>query len=258
MKSKFQLLSLLLMFGMFTYAQTDSLKITLDGTKGGATCQLTGAAEAYMHSGAGTSDSSAAWEVVIGNWGQADGVGELLPTGNPDEWSMTMHLYNYYAIDPLTDTIFAIGCVFRNGDGSMEGKDATCADMFIRGLNTATPFVVGSDGLPWDGFTATWVIPAGINDLANLNKVRSFPNPFSESTNISYVLSSGTDNLSVQIINSLGQHVKTLFSGTQNAGNYSFAWDGTNDNGVQVQNGVYFYTIMDGASVATKKLMLIH
>ncbi len=258
MKSKFQLLSLLLMLGLFSYAQQDSLKITLDGTKGGAACQLAGASEAYMHSGAGTTDSASAWQVVVGNWGQADGVGELLPTGNADEWSITIHLYNYYGVDPNTDTIFAIGLVFRNGDGSMEGKDATCNDMFIRGLNTATPFVVGSDGLPWDGFTAEWVIPVGINDpVSNLNQVRSFPNPFSGSTSIRYSLSSNADNISVRILNALGQEVNSLYNGAQNAGNYSFTWDGTNTNGTQVQNGVYFYTIADGASIVTKKLMVI-
>ncbi len=257
MKTKFQLFSLLMAAALFTYAQADSLRITVDGTKGGATCQLAGSNKAYIHSGVGTSPSTS-WQIVVGNWGQDDGVGLMTATGNPDEWSITMHLYNYYGVDPNSDTIFNMGLVFRNEDGTIEGKDYSCNDIFIRNLNTANLTVEQSDGSPFDGVTAEWVYPAGINDnIAHVDNFGSFPNPMTESTTISYGLTRNADNITVKILNAVGQEVAVLFDGAQQAGDYSFVWNGTNAAGVKVESGLYFYSITNGNTVVTKKLMVI-
>ncbi|HQT91778.1 MAG TPA: FlgD immunoglobulin-like domain containing protein, partial [Candidatus Kryptobacter bacterium] len=59
------------------------------------------------------------------------------------------------------------------------------------------------------------------------------------------------------IFNALGQTVKTLVNDTRRAGVYKVVWNGTNDHGVQVSSGIYFYRIAAGKFVQTKKLVLI-
>jgi len=82
------------------------------------------------------------------------------------------------------------------------------------------------------------------------------PNPFNPSTSISYDLPKAC-NVQLEIYNVLGQEVKTLISGYQEAGSQSIIWDGTNHAGNSVASGVYFYRISAGDFSATKKMMML-
>jgi len=82
------------------------------------------------------------------------------------------------------------------------------------------------------------------------------PNPFNPSTSISYDLPKAC-NVHLEIYNVLGQSVKTLTSGYQEAGSQSIIWDGTDHTGNSVASGVYFYRIQAGDFSATKKMMML-
>jgi flagellar hook assembly protein FlgD len=45
------------------------------------------------------------------------------------------------------------------------------------------------------------------------------------------------------VYNILGQKVRTVFSGIQDAGQRRVVWDGRNDTGVAAASGVYIYRI---------------
>lgn len=257
MKTGFTLFSLLMAVAVVfnANAQSDSLRITYDATLSGAACQPLGANKVYMHSGVGTSGPTAAWETVIGNWGQDDGIGEMAGTGVTDEWTITIHVADYYGISTQA---YGIGMVFRNEDGTLEGKDKDCSDIFVRGLDTGTPVVENADGSAGDVARVEWVYPAGINDFANvLTGVSATPNPMTNQTTIRYNLTEAVDNLNIVVYNVMGQVVKTLFNGAQAPGEQIISWNGTNEAGVAVDNGVYFYAITNGNSVLTNKLMVV-
>jgi hypothetical protein len=82
------------------------------------------------------------------------------------------------------------------------------------------------------------------------------PNPFNPSTSISYDLPKAC-NVQLDIYNVLGQKVKTLVSGYQEAGSQTIFWDGSNSSGSPVASGVYFYRISAGEFNATKKMMML-
>ena len=80
---------------------------------------------------------------------------------------------------------------------------------------------------------------------------QNYPNPFNPSTAISYQLSAvGLVKLSV--LNTLGQVVKTLVDETQDGGRHTVRWDA-----VGQPSGVYYYRLQAGASVETKKMILL-
>ncbi|MGE5402296.1 MAG: FlgD immunoglobulin-like domain containing protein, partial [Ignavibacteriales bacterium] len=109
-----------------------------------------------------------------------------------------------------------------------------------------------------------------LNDAAEtmLNKVtvkqvpaqfdlsQNYPNPFNPTTNIKYQLSADS-KVTINVYNMLGQLVKTLFNGQQEAGYYTINWDGTNEYGSKVTSGVYIYRLETGSYVATKKMNLL-
>ena len=53
-----------------------------------------------------------------------------------------------------------------------------------------------------------------------------------------------------------GQHVRTLVSGSREAGRHSVTWDGTNDVGQAVASGVYIYRVVTPSGVATERMTL--
>ncbi|HEX38147.1 MAG TPA: T9SS type A sorting domain-containing protein [Candidatus Cloacimonetes bacterium] len=86
--------------------------------------------------------------------------------------------------------------------------------------------------------------------------LRNVPNPFFESTKIQFSSSVGVKNATVTIYNTKGQLVKTIdgIADSPTAG-YAY-WDGTDNQGNDVANGIYLYKVeTNGASIA-KKMML--
>jgi hypothetical protein len=87
--------------------------------------------------------------------------------------------------------------------------------------------------------------------------LQNFPNPFNPETTIKYNVAKG-GNVSLRIYNVVGQVVKTLVAEQQSAGRYTVRWNGTDDRGVSVSSGIYFYQITSGSDFQdVKKLMLL-
>lgn len=86
---------------------------------------------------------------------------------------------------------------------------------------------------------------------------QNYPNPFNPETTIRYQLPEA-DRVSLRIYNLLGEEVRALVNEKQIAGNYLVSWDGSNDAGMLVSSGVYFYKLKVGKSfVATRKMVLL-
>ena len=84
----------------------------------------------------------------------------------------------------------------------------------------------------------------------------NYPNPFNPTTTIEYALPT-TEFVKVDIVNVLGQVVRTLVSEERVAGFHKVIWDGRNTVGSQVSSGVYIYRIKAGSYSAVKRLTLI-
>jgi hypothetical protein len=92
----------------------------------------------------------------------------------------------------------------------------------------------------------------------------NYPNPFNPGTRIEFRIPEQS-NVNLSVFDILGRHVKTLLNGVLPAtgGTAYFAiWDGTDEGGVNVASGVYFYrmsaTGVSGASFRQAlKMMLL-
>jgi len=85
---------------------------------------------------------------------------------------------------------------------------------------------------------------------------QNHPNPFNVSTTIEYELN--TDAMTELVIyNTSGQSVKTLVKQYRTPGKYSVRWDGNNNEGQRVSNGVYFYALKVDDDVIYRKMMIM-
>ncbi len=114
------------------------VRIVFDATEAdpAGTVGLVGSDKVYMHSGAVIVDTDTPtggdWSNVVGNWGQDDGIGQMTAVaGETDKWEITLTPRDYYGLAP-EDELFYLAMVFRNANGSAEGKGEGGTDIFIR------------------------------------------------------------------------------------------------------------------------------
>jgi flagellar hook assembly protein FlgD len=93
-----------------------------------------------------------------------------------------------------------------------------------------------------------------------LRLLQNYPNPFNPDTYIPYQLAKDS-HVTIRVYGSMGQLVRTMDLGHRKAGVYvargeAAHWDGINDSGERVANGIYYYTIQTDQYKATKKMIV--
>lgn len=85
---------------------------------------------------------------------------------------------------------------------------------------------------------------------------QNYPNPFNPTTTIEFNLpSSGSASLTIYDI--LGRTVARPVSRQLAAGKHEVVWDGRDQNGLPAASGVYFYRLVCGEFMETKKMIMV-
>jgi len=108
-------------------------------------------------------------------------------------------------------------------------------------------------GVPLEGTSP--VLPSSFTLYQN------YPNPFNPITRIDFEIKheggGRIENAELHIYNVLGQHIKTLMSGSIAAGRHSIDWDATDEDGRPVSTGIYLYRLQVGDKSQTRKMLLL-
>ncbi|GBD94369.1 FG-GAP repeat protein [bacterium BMS3Abin05] len=96
-----------------------------------------------------------------------------------------------------------------------------------------------------------------VNLVQNYALYQNYPNPFNPTTEISYSLKK-MGAVTIVIYNSLGEKVRTLVNAENKApGTYHVTWNATNDAGVRVTSGVYYYAMKINNFKTTRHMVLM-
>lgn len=79
----------------------------------------------------------------------------------------------------------------------------------------------------------------------------NFPNPFSYSTSIDFIIPT-SDRVTLTVFNSLGQEIETLVDKQQSSGHHIATF-----NADHLQNGVYWFRLTAGKNVITQKMIVV-
>jgi len=104
--------------------------------------------------------------------------------------------------------------------------------------------------------TRTAVDDGGVPLPAATALLQNYPNPFNPSTEIRYVLAVQSD-VSLEVYDLLGRHVRSLASGMEAAGLHTVSWDGRDAAGREVSSGLYFYRLRTAGAVQARRMMLL-
>jgi hypothetical protein len=84
---------------------------------------------------------------------------------------------------------------------------------------------------------------------------QNFPNPFNSQTRITFDIYNSAI-IQLHIYDTNGNLVKSLIKGeTRDEGSYQLHWDGTNDQGIELSSGVYFYKLKVGSFNETRSMI---
>ena len=89
-----------------------------------------------------------------------------------------------------------------------------------------------------------------------LTLFQNVPNPFNPSTSIAFYLPERS-NVRIDIYDVAGRLVTTLVEGTRLGGRHTVEWNGSDVSGRTAASGVYFYRLVAGKFVQTRKMILL-
>ena len=84
----------------------------------------------------------------------------------------------------------------------------------------------------------------------------AYPNPFNPTTTIEYEVPFSMDVI-LNVYDISGKLVKTLVNDIKNTGKHSIVWDGTNQYGNSVANGMYIYKLISNENLSISNKMIL-
>lgn len=153
-------------------------------------------------------------------------------------------------------------------------SQATAQTLSVQGRVTASRFAVQNASVTFIDNADTTIKFSALTDAVGLYQVglptsvesntnelpakfelgQSYPNPFSLSTAIPYQLKKGSD-VQVTIFDILGKEVRKFLVGSRTAGSHNILWDGRDNFGKRVANGIYFYKLQAGDESQVRKMI---
>ncbi len=120
-------------------------------------------------------------------------------------------------------------------------------------------FVSGNSMGPNSNFDIVTIM---YTDMVNVNQIsgnipssfslhQNYPNPFNPTTSIKFKVKSLKD-VKLSVYNNIGKEVAVLVNEKLSAGEYEYQFDGSN-----LSSGVYFYRLLAGEFVETRKMVLM-
>ncbi|MGL4411461.1 MAG: alpha-amylase family glycosyl hydrolase [Bacteroidales bacterium] len=112
--------------------ESGTVEITFDATKGNM--GMVGATDCYAHIGIITSKSTSNsdWKYVKAEWNENTNDCKLTSLGS-NKWKLTLtpNIRSYFNVTDDSEKIYKLAMVFRNSNGSKEGKDVGNGDIFV-------------------------------------------------------------------------------------------------------------------------------
>ena len=107
-----------------------------------------------------------------------------------------------------------------------------------------------ADAVDQFGVTAAPPVPS------RLHLAQNHPNPFNPLTTVTFTLEKA-GIASLRIFDASGRLVRTLFTDYRDSGAHAVLWDGRDDGGRQVGDGVYLYRLDAAGDSDARKMVLV-
>ncbi len=176
--------------------------------------------------------------------GDIDGDGDLeLVASNYDSGTWTLYENrDGIFMNPRTFNSSSSGSCMTLHDRDNDG------DLDMTGIDEIDDWIYFFQNEP----PVTGITPA----VASVTLFQNHPNPFNPTTTIRFELTKSS-RVELAVFDAAGARVAELADGVYPAGETDVNWNGTDLEGHRVSSGVYFYRLVSGADVLTRKMVLL-
>jgi len=123
---------------------------------------------------------------------------------------------------------------------------------------SGTNLYAGTDGYGvWRRPLSDFGISAVTETALRKKEIQSYPNPFSQSTQITFT-SPDAGYADISIVNLLGEQVASIFSGELDAGPHNFTWNADGTSAPRVPDGMYECLVRMNGRVEKVGMVLMH
>ncbi len=185
-----------------------------------------------------------------------------LAIGFGDNLLFARHVFEWFGLARWLSVAPASGTLGPGETALIEAmSDATSLaagdhrlNLVVRGNDPATPSITVPVLLVVESGDPTGIDPDEIPARFELHA--NYPNPFNPTTTIAYDL---PKNVKVRLViyDVSGRKIRELVDASEPAGRHSVIWDGRDSSNGSVATGVYFYKIIAGDFVSTRKMILL-
>lgn len=169
-------------------------------------------------------------------------------------WSENLRQYMLVAYNPNGSAFSKAGeavtleiPVKRSWDGGQEMSNFTVTRLLLSDASGRGLKLEREPRLEVPGERPGRAVPAFLE--------RSTPNPMEKVTQIRYHIEQGGP-LRVAVFDASGRRIRDLWSGWQAAGDHTLPWDGQDDHGTRVSDGVYFVRLFAAGGGDTQKILV--
>ena len=128
--------------------------------------------------------------------------------------------------------------------------DYLCPNKILNGDTIHLPHVF--DSISVDTMLLYTGVENAVFPLVNVFKI--YPNPFTNSTNISYTLQQ-SENVKIEVMDIMGRNIATLVNSKQETGNHNAIFNASNYTSANA--GIYIVRMTVGACVTNKQIVLV-
>jgi len=179
-----------------------------------------------------------------------DGTLEPLANDRMDIWVGRTKVFDEMAVTRSTAEMTDLKWFWGEGAGSTVIDHVEIVPL-EDGVAGAAPQAPGPSAGPAIGGVPA-AAPAASDPALEL--YRPSPNPFARTTRFAYAISGARERVDVGVYDVVGRRIRALTSGLQSAGRYEVAWDGRNDAGDHVRNGIYFLRASIGSDLRVARI----
>ena len=101
-----------------------------------------------------------------------------------------------------------------------------------------------------------FLIQTDVFEKSDDKSISVYPNPFTNEISIEFELDKVNDIL-IQIIDVLGNSVRTIENPELKSGHNTFIWNGKDDNGSELSSGIYYVIVRNDNKIFSKRVMKI-
>lgn len=141
--------------------------------------------------------------------------------------------------------IFYSGTDWMSSFWTIEGRDTSSYNDWL-----------GMVSAMFDAFGIVGINEVTIDQVVRALELNVVPDVVVEAAVITYSVPA-TSEVSLQIFDEVGREVCSLVEGYRKVGAYRLTWNGRDNQGVQVSNGVYFARLMCDNTFVTRKFILV-